>query len=184
MTCPLLTRASAAHFLGSVVFQSKDDQIRGEAFDENDLLDGGIGRRTLLLLSACIRDLAKDNEAKEDCQKCIYQKGSAYRKVPERNRLVFAIRDEVQKFVDDFVKPIGGTDCEDELNKTAITQEDISIQNMARALLEIRRFFSDPENGISPEPLLQFLLNKVLLIYVAAQDRDGACRSLTIEGDR
>jgi uncharacterized protein with ParB-like and HNH nuclease domain len=97
------------YFLGSFVFQSKKaNPVGGQEFDENDLLDGQQRMTTLLLLFACIRDLAKDKEAKEDCQNCIYQKGSTYRKVPERNRLVFAIRDEVQRFVDEFVKPEGG----------------------------------------------------------------------------
>lgn len=173
------------YFLGSFVFQSKKaDPVRGQDFHENDLLDGQQRMTTLLLLFACIRDLAKDDEAKEDCQNCIYQKGSAYRKVPERNRLVFAIRDEVQKFVDEFVKPKEGTDREAELEKISTTQEDKSIQNMAHAILEIRRFFKDTEKSISPEPLLQFLLNKVLLIYVATQDLDDAFRLFTILNDR
>ena len=169
------------YFLGSFVFQSKKaDPMRGQDFHENDLLDGQQRMTTLLLLFACIRDLAKDDEAKEDCQNCIYQKGSSYRKVPERNRLVFAIRDEVQNFVDGFVKPKGGTDREIELEKISTDQEEKSIQNMAQAILEIRRFFNDTERSISPEPLLQFLLNKVLLIYVATQDLDDAFRLFTI----
>jgi uncharacterized protein with ParB-like and HNH nuclease domain len=173
------------YFLGSFVFQAKKaDPVRGQEFDENDLLDGQQRMTTLLLLFACMRDLAKDKEAKEDCQNCIYQKGSSYRKVPERNRLVFAIRDEVQEFVDDFVKPVCGTDREDELEKIAATQQEKSLQNMAQAILEIRRFFKDPERGTSPEPLLQFLLNKVLLIYVATQDLDDAFCLFTILNDR
>ena len=173
------------YFLGSFVFQSKKaDPVRGQEFDENDLLDGQQRMTTLLLLFACMRDLAEDKAAKEDCQNCIYQKGSTYRKVPERNRLVFAIRDEVQEFVDEFVKPEGSTDREDEFEKIAATQQDKSLQNMAQAILEIRRFFKDPEKGASPEPLLQFLLNKVLLIYVATQDLNDAFRLFTILNDR
>jgi uncharacterized protein with ParB-like and HNH nuclease domain len=91
---------SRSIFSGSFVFQSKKaNPDGGQEFDENDLLDGQQRMTTLLLLFACIRDLAKDKEAKEDCQNCIYQKGSTYRKVPERNRLVFAIRDEVQNLL-------------------------------------------------------------------------------------
>jgi uncharacterized protein with ParB-like and HNH nuclease domain len=173
------------YFLGSFVFQSKKaNPFGGQEFDENDLLDGQQRMTTLLLLFACIRDLAKDKEAKEDCQNCIYQKGSTYRKVPERNRLVFAIRDEVQNFVDEFVKPEGGTDCQDELEKNVFSQDDKSLQNMAQAILEIHRFFKDPERCASPEDLLQFLLNKVLLIYVATQDLDDAFRLFTILNDR
>ena len=44
---------------------------------------------------------------------------------------------------------------------------------MAQAILEIRRFFNNPENEVTPEGLLKFLLNKVLFIYVATQDLDS-----------
>lgn len=173
------------YFLGSIVFQTKRaGEVAGQKFDENDLLDGQQRMTTLLLLFACMRDLAKDPEAKKDCHSCIYQQGSSYRNVPERNRLVFAIREEVQRFVDDYVKADGGTNRESELAKIATSSDDKSQQNMAQAILEIRSFFKDPENKVSPEQLLQFLLNKVLLIYVATQDMDDAFRLFTILNDR
>jgi hypothetical protein len=56
--------------------------------------------------------------------------------------------------------------------------------SLAQAIVEIRRFFKDQEKGSSPEVLLQFLLNKVLLIYVATQDLDDAFRLFTILNDR
>ncbi len=173
------------YFLGSFVFQSKKaDPSQGQEFDENDLLDGQQRMTTLLILFACIRDLTEDTEAKADCQDCIYQKGSQYKKVPERNRLVFSIRNEVQSFVDDFVKQEGGTTRQQELDKIADHEKDKSLQNMARAILEIRRFLTDPEKNASPEELLQFLLNNVLFIFVATQDLDDAFRLFTILNDR
>ncbi len=185
LTFALNEKPEQEYFLGSFVFQAKKaDPKRGQEFDENDLLDGQQRMTTLLLLFSCIRDLAQDKEAKEDCQNCIYQKGSAYRKVPERNRVVFAIRDNVQRFVDEFVKNDGGTNRIEDLDKITSTEADKSIQNMAQAILEIRRFFGDAENGSVPEKLLQFLLNKVLLIYVATQDLEDAFRLFTILNDR
>jgi uncharacterized protein with ParB-like and HNH nuclease domain len=173
------------YFLGSFVFQAKKaDPAHGHNFDENDLLDGQQRMTTLLLLFACIRDMSKDQEAKNDCQSCIFQKGSQYKNVPERNRIVFAIRDEVQTFVDDFIKAPGGTDREKDLASIAAKQTDKSLQNMAQAVLEIRRFFKDPENNIAPEQLLKFLMNNVLLIYVATQALDDAFRLFTILNDR
>ena len=173
------------YFLGSFVFQSKKaDESQGQEFDENDLLDGQQRMTTLLMLFACIRDLTDDADARADCQDCIYQKGSQYKKVPERNRLVFAIRDEVQSFVDTYIKALGGTKKESEFSKIAKSKKDKSLQNMALAILEIRRFFADPEKHASPEELLQFLLNKVLFIYVATQDLDDAFRLFTILNDR
>jgi len=173
------------YFLGSFVFQSKRaDSAQGQAFDENDLLDGQQRMTTLLMLFACIRDVTMDPDAKKDCQDCIFQTGSAYRQVPERNRLMFAIREEVQNFVDEFVKTEGGTERIADLEKLATTSDDKSIQNMSTAIVEIRAILGDTEKTISPEGLLQFLLNKVLFIYVATQDLDDAFRLFTILNDR
>ena len=176
-------KPDSEYFLGSFVFQFKKAHSVQE-FNENDLLDGQQRMTTLLMLLACIRDTAKDQGAKDDCQSCIYQQGSAYKKIPERNRLVFAIRESVQEFVDDYVKTPGGTDKTEELEKLAKSEADTSIQNMARAILEIRRFLGDPENGTTPEELLTFLLNNVLFIYVATQDLEDAFRLFTILNDR
>lgn len=175
------------YFLGSFVFQAKKAGSQsGQEFDENDLLDGQQRMTTLLMLFACIRDMTQDKEAKKDCQSSIYQQGSQYRNIPERNRLVFAIRESVQDFVDTYVKTDGGTNSEEDLEKIANANQvkDTSMQNMARALLEIRRFFKDPENEVSPEVFLKFLLNKVLFIYVATQDLEDAFRLFTILNDR
>src|ERR1019366_2910353 len=42
----------------------------------------------------------------------------------------------------------------------------------------------DPENVVSPEGLLKFLLNKVLFIYVSTEDLEDAFRLFTILNDR
>jgi uncharacterized protein with ParB-like and HNH nuclease domain len=173
------------YFLGSFVFQSKKaGSHAGQEFDENDLLDGQQRMTTLLMLFACIRDITSDHDAKKDCQDSIYQQGSPYKNIPERNRLVFAIREAVQDFVDAFIKTAGGTGRKGDLENLANQAEDTSVQNMAKAILEIRRYFMDLENQVSPENLLKFLLNKVLLIFVATQDLEDAFRLFTILNDR
>jgi len=71
------------YFLGSFVFQSRVAAPElGQKFNENDLLDGQQRMTTLLLLFAVIRDLTENVEAKETCQKCIYQKGKHIFKYP------------------------------------------------------------------------------------------------------
>jgi uncharacterized protein with ParB-like and HNH nuclease domain len=178
-------KSDQEYFLGSFVFQAKKaDPAHGHEFDENDLLDGQQRMTTLLMLFACIRDLSKDQEAKNDCQSCIFQKGSVYKNIPERNRIVFAIREEVQDFVDEFIKTQCGTDREEDLSSIISKQTDKSLQNMAQAVLEIRRFLQDPDNGIAPEKLLQFLMNNVMMIYVATQALDDAFRLFTILNNR
>src|ERR1017187_7003733 len=104
------------YFLGSFVFQSKKaDAACGADFDENDLLDGQQRMTTLLMLFACIRDLSASDKVRPSCQKSIFQKGDEIDDIPERTRIVFAIRPAVQEFVNEFVKADGGTDREKDL---------------------------------------------------------------------
>lgn len=169
------------YFLGSLVYQSrKAVEEKGEKFDENDLLDGQQRMTTLFLLFACIRDLSGNENAKRSCHKAIFQEGNEFSNVPERTRIVFAIRQSVQDFVDEFVKAEGGTNRTGELESLQEHSKDTSIKNMAAAVLVIREFFQTPEKEISPEALLKFLLNRVLLIYVATQSFDDAFRLFTI----
>ncbi|HKR42877.1 MAG TPA: DUF262 domain-containing protein [Paraburkholderia sp.] len=169
------------YFLGSFVFQSKpagttDDQ----EFDENDLLDGQQRMTTLLMLFACIRDLATEENVRTSCQKSIFQKGDDIDEIPERTRIVFSIRKEVQDFVDEFVKADGGTNREADLERLAAKSEDPSIPNMARAILEMRRYLQDPEANVQLGNFLRFLRNRVLLIYISTEDLDDAFRLFTI----
>ena len=124
------------YFLGSFVFQSKiANPAIGQQFDENDLLDGQQRMTTLLLIFSVIRDLSEDEEAKEDCQKCIYQKSSKYKNIPERTRLVFGIRDTVQQFVEDYIKTKEGASKTEEFEALIKTTPDVSIRNMAKAIM-------------------------------------------------
>jgi len=180
------------YFLGSFVFQFKPAEPElGRKFPENDLLDGQQRMTTLLLLLAVIRDLVDNSEiqgdlkkdVKKTCQEFIYQKGSSIKQIPERARLVYSIRENVQEFIDTHVKPLGGTDDEEGLAKIAKNVSDVSVQNVAKAILEIRNFFKNNE-AIKPEELLPFLVNKVLMIYVATEDLEDAFRLFMILNDR
>jgi uncharacterized protein with ParB-like and HNH nuclease domain len=184
LTYAMAEKPDFEYFLGSFVFQTKAAAPEsGQEFDENDLLDGQQRMVTLLMLFAVLRDLSEDPQAKKDCQECIYQQASMYKKIPERTRLVFAIREEVQAFIDEFIKAEGGTAREEHIAKIGVKNENLSVRNMTKAVLEIRRFFrASPTTR--PEELLQFLLNKVLLIYVSTEDLEDAFRLFTILNDR
>jgi uncharacterized protein with ParB-like and HNH nuclease domain len=184
LTFAMAEKPDFEYFLGSFVFQSKAAQPeKGQEFDENDLLDGQQRMATLLMLFAVLRDLSEDPDAKEDCQKCIYQKASKYKIIPERARLVFTIRDEVGNFIDEFVKADGGTNREEDLTRIVSKNGELSVHNMAQAILEMRKFFRE-NPGTKPEGLLQFLLNNVLLIYVSTEDLEDAFRLFIILNDR
>ncbi len=180
----MLEKPESEYFLGSFVFQAKSaDPAAGLQFDENDLLDGQQRMTTLLLLFSVIRDLAEDGDAEDECQKCIFQKASKYKNIPERSRITFCIRQDAQDFIDEVVKEAGSTLNEEGLAEYKKSGNDISIQNMAKAISHIKKFFADNDH-IEPEALLEFLLNNVLLIYVSTENLDDAFRLFTILNDR
>lgn len=177
-------KPDSEYFLGSIVFQSKPAAPEfGRKFPENDVLDGQQRMTTLLLLLAVIRDLTDDPSTKKKCQEYIYQEADEYEEIPERTRLVFSIRDIVQNFFDEYIKTIGRTDDEAVFAKTAKTIADVSVQNMAKAVLEIRKFFKQ-NASTKPEALLRFLINRVLMIYVATENLEDAFRLFMILNDR
>jgi len=184
LTFAMSEKADFEYFLGSFVFQHKPAAPeKNQPFKENDLLDGQQRLATLLILFAVLRDLAKDQDAKEDCQDCIYQKASKFKGIPERTRLVFAIREDVQNFIDSHIKPEGAAVREDALTEVVNNSENLSVRNMAAAAIQIDQFFQRNGN-VKPTDLLKFLLNKVLLIYVSTEDLEDAFRLFTILNNR
>jgi uncharacterized protein with ParB-like and HNH nuclease domain len=178
------TKPDSEYFLGSIVFQTKPAAPDlNRSFPENDVLDGQQRMTTLLLLLAVIRDLTDDFKTEKKCQEYIYQEADEYEEIPERTRIVYSIEDTVQNFFDEYVKTIGKTNNEDTLSKTAEKIANVSVKNMAKGILEIRNFFNKNES-IKPEVLLHFLINRVLMIYVATEDLEDAFRLFMILNDR
>jgi uncharacterized protein with ParB-like and HNH nuclease domain len=177
-------KPDSEYFLGSFVFQSKPPAPElKRMFPENDLLDGQQRMITLLLLMAVIRDLTNSPGIKKKCQEYIYQEADPIENIPERARLVFSIRDKVQDFIGTYIKTEGGTADETALADIIKKTTDISVQNMSKAIIEIRKFFNS--NGtLKYEELLPFLVNKVLMIYVATEDLEDAFRLFIILNDR
>lgn len=177
------------YFLGSFVYQFKRaGSTPGQEFDENDLLDGQQRMTTLFILFSCIRDLSNDPDLKEFCHASIYQKGNKFDGVPERTRIAYAIRPEVQEFVDNYLKVKGGTDKEEELRTHKVKSTDRSVRNMANAVLKIRQVLTgltqDTEISFDLSKFYGFVRKNVLLIYVATEDLDDAFRLFTILNDR
>ena len=177
-------KPDSEYFLGSFVFQSKPPAPElGRKFSENDILDGQQRMTTLLLLMAVIRDLTDSDKIKKKCQEYIYQEADPIENIPERTRLVYSIREKVQEFIDTYVKTEGGTSDEDAIATCAKKTPNISVKNMSKAIIEIRKFFNNNEPARSGD-LLPFLVNKVLMIYVATEDLEDAFRLFMILNDR
>lgn len=170
------------YFLGSLVLQKKSIIQNDIDFIEYDVLDGQQRLTTLMLILAVIRDQTNDDELKEACNSYIYQKEQKFRKIPERLRLVYEIRDDVGDFVDRFIKKKSGSLDLEDLKRHAETK-NVSIANMSIALLFLAEHFSKMKNEEMQE-LAVYLFNNVLFIYVATEDLQDAFRLFTILNDR
>jgi len=169
------------YFLGSMVLRKRQKEEGATKYEECDLLDGQQRLTTLFLITAVIRDLATDTTLVDTCNKTIFQKENKYDAIPERLRIVFDIRDQVKDFINEYVKEQGGTNKEDDLNaRIDNEEEDISIRNMAKAILNIREFFS--RNSI--DDFFPYLRSNVLMIYVAADELEDAFRLFTVMNSR
>jgi uncharacterized protein with ParB-like and HNH nuclease domain len=173
------------YFLGSMVLRKAQTATDGVNFEEYELLDGQQRLTTLYLMLASIRDRVNDEKLKEACRKMLYQEENIWENIPGRNRIVYTIRDNIDTFIESFVKPNGGTLNPDliEFEKSKI----LSLANMAQGLRTIRECFNDPERFMDDEALgcfIKFLLNNALFIYVATEDLDDAFRLFTILNDR
>jgi len=173
------------YFLGSMVLRKVATATDGVSFEEYELLDGQQRLTTLYLLLASIRDRVNDEKLKAVCRKMLYQEENKWENIPGRNRIVYKIRDNVDKFIERFVKLDGGTQSPDleESEKSNI----LSLANMAQGLRTIRECFDDQERFADEAVLARFvkyLLNNALFIYVATEDLDDAFRLFTILNDR
>ena len=172
------------YFLGSMVLKKSDKQDGATKYEEYDLLDGQQRLTTLFLITAVVRDLTpKSNEPRiKTCRETIYQTAIPDDNIPERSRIVFDIRDKVRDFVDSYIKSDAGTKKVDELKQLSQkSDEDISIRNMANAILTIQGFF---QNGNSIDEFFPFLRSNVLMIYVAAEELEDAFHLFTVMNNR
>jgi uncharacterized protein with ParB-like and HNH nuclease domain len=180
---------NSQYFLGSMVLKKSNEQDGSTQYEEYDLLDGQQRLTTLFLITAVVRDLTPDSNSdlKKICQDAIHRKANHYDNIPERSRIVFDIRDDVRKFVDKYVKLDGGTSKTDELKEILEkSDKDISIKNIANAILVIQEFFTKDafKNGNSIDQFFPFFRSNVLLIYVATEELEDAFHLFTVMNNR
>ncbi|HEX9980221.1 MAG TPA: DUF262 domain-containing HNH endonuclease family protein [Flavobacterium sp.] len=171
------------YFLGSLVLHCEQRTLHGTSFIENSVLDGQQRLTTLYMLQAVIRDMSENPTRKQTCSKAIFQQGNPDDGIPERLRIEFAIREEVEEFINSFIKVEGGTRKTDELNIIANTSDNVSIRNMANAILILRKWFSDEDN-LDVSEFFPYLRQFVILIYVASSELEDAFRLFTVLNDR
>lgn len=183
-----INNKESQYFLGSLVIQSNKKNENGIEFTESDLLDGQQRITTLFILAAVIRDIVISNKIDDthlidSCNKSIYQAENKFDDVPERMRIVFDIRENVKEFIDEFIKPDGGTLKINELNRIIQNSDGAtSVHNMAKAILTMHEYFSDKVNAVTD--FFLFLRTKVLMIYVATEKLDDAFQLFTVMNNR
>jgi uncharacterized protein with ParB-like and HNH nuclease domain len=171
------------YFLGSLVLHCEPKKIKDTSYQENSVLDGQQRLTTLYILQAVVRDLAIDTRLKSTCAKAIFQEGNPYDGIPERLRIEFAIRKEVETFINTYIKEDGGTMKKEELLILANTSKDVSIRNMANAILIISKWFENEDN-LDIEIFFPYLRQYVILVYVASSELEDAFRLFTVLNDR
>lgn len=171
------------YFLGSLVLHCQPKNFNGTTYQENSVLDGQQRLTTLYILQAIIRDVTTVETRKKTCAKAIFQEGNPDDGVPERLRIEFAIRKEVEVFINNFIKKEGGTQKTEELQNLANTSENVSIRNMANAILIINKWFANEDN-LDIDILFPYLRQYVILVYVASSELEDAFRLFTVLNDR
>ena len=166
------------YFLGSLVLKKTDET----KFDEFEVLDGQQRLTTFFMFMAVLRDIAIDNDLKEACHDRIFQKANKFKKIPERIRLVYKIRDNVENFIKEFVLAKGGSSKTVDLKEYS-KNKNISISHMANAILTIAKFFSD-KNSTEIENFGEFIAEKPVFIYVSTESMEDAFRMFTILNNR
>jgi uncharacterized protein with ParB-like and HNH nuclease domain len=171
------------YFLGSLVLHCQPKTFNGTTYQENSVLDGQQRLTTLYILQAVIRDVTKVETRKNTCAKAIFQEGNPDDGIPERLRIEFAIRKEVEIFINNHIKKVGGTQEFEELQVLANTSDNVSIRNMANAILIINKWFTNEDN-LDIDTFFPYLRQYVILVYVASSELEDAFRLFTVLNDR
>lgn len=177
------------YFIGSIVYKKSEKEVDGVTYQEFELLDGQQRITTIFLIIASIRDIVIKNKYKFDedeyedivntCKSLIYQQKSKAKGIPERLRIVFDIRKDVRDFVDSNVKSDSSTNDEETLTINAASKTiNTSIKHISNTLLVARKFFKENIDIISD--FFSYLLNKVLLVYIATEDLQDAFQLFTV----
>lgn len=164
------------YFLGSLVLKRVDN----DEYPEYEVLDGQQRLTTFLVMLATIRDILENINHKLNLQKKIYQEEDELDNVPSRPRITYEIRDTVEDFINKYVLEMDGTTKKQDLLYEKETG-NISISNMANAILILRDEFYEKENL---QQFARFLFNKALFIYVSTDNQEDAFRMFTILNNR
>lgn len=159
------------YFLGSIILQQVEKIGGGYKYE---IIDGQQRITTLQILLAYLRDNIKKEEFKKPLQDKIYQPENLPDGIPEIIRLEIRERDFFRKIFQER----GGT--KEVPQETGLRESE---KKMALALNAFDKYLKDMPQA-SLEGLVQFILQKCVVIYVATQNFDDAFKLFTILNDR
>jgi uncharacterized protein with ParB-like and HNH nuclease domain len=166
------------YFLGSLVLRD----LNNNKYKEYEVLDGQQRLTTLFMLLAVIRDISKNQDLIDTYNEMLFQKENVFKGIPERIRILYKIRDSVEEFIEKYVIKHHGT-MDDKSLKEKINTENVSIKNMANAILTMRMFLNSKQTE-KVEKFAAYLTLKVIFIYVSTDNREDAFRLFTILNNR
>ncbi len=178
------------YFIGCMIWNEKSSR-EGENFSSYDILDGQQRFLTSYLLHSVFRDITIDESLKNEVKIRLREKGSKYKGIPRRNRIIFEIRDD-HVFLEEFILKCNGTLEKNRLTEIAINGETISKQNLANAILVMHKWFNNLQKEIDVEDFqheisgfFTFFSSKVLALYLATPDSlDDAYNLFTVLNSR
>ncbi len=164
------------YFLGSLVLK----RVENSEFPEYEVLDGQQRLTTFFIMMAVLRDLIEDKKYKKTIHEKIYQEEDFLEAIPERTRITYKIRDNVDEFIKTYLIAHNGTDNEEKLQEIK-KGSNISLSHMANAILVLRKVLSEKENLAQ---FIGYIFKKALFIYVSTSNTEDAFRMFTILNDR
>ncbi|MBT2290159.1 DUF262 domain-containing protein [Paenibacillus albidus] len=169
------------YFLGSLVLK----KYKEISFPEFEVLDGQQRLTTFFIMLAVLRDLIVNQQFKNTLQKKIFQEESVLENIPSRSRITYKIRDNVENFIQEFIiKPEGTSDISTLKAYVDSEGDNVSILNMANAILVMHEHFAKQKQESSLEEFVKFVFNKTLFIYVSTENTEDAFRLFTILNNR
>ena len=157
-----LNKPESEYFLGSLVLK----RIKSSSYPEYEVLDGQQRLTTFLIMMAVLRDLIPDERAKNTIHKKIYQEEDRLENIPARMRITYKIRDNVEDFINNFLIEKNGTTYLEKI-KSYIDIDNVSLANMANAILVLRELLLEKQYEIDLQDFVRFVFNNALFIYVS-----------------
>ena len=172
------------YFLGSLVWKITPRNNGTSNYDEFEVLDGQQRLTTMMLITAVIRDIITDSECVSTCDEMIFQKANRFKGIPERSRIVFGIREEVQEFADRFIKQKNGTKEIAVLHEYADDEKsEINCKHMAEVLLAVHDYFKDFSQELIAD-FFVFFCNQVKVIYISSVRLEDAFHLFNVMNNR